>query len=281
MAGGFRITTVASSGMATLVSFAASPARRLLPGRLTVNHPLQLAINGASGRMGRALQALLSGDARFELAASIHASDEWRGTPKLDVVIDFSAPTGFDAALAHCVAYRIAFVSGTTGLDAAQRAALIEAAHTIPVLHAANFSLGIAVLTRALREAAAALPDWDLEIIEAHHTRKVDAPSGTALALGRVAAEARRQDFDEVAVLSREGHVGARPDRAIGFATIRAGDIVGEHIALLATMGERLELSHRATDRSIFVRGALAAAAWLAGKSSGCYSLDDVIDARA
>lgn len=238
---------------------------------------IRIAINGANGRMGRALQTFLGGDARFELAAAISASSEWRSAPKLDVVVDFSSPAGFSAALAHCVAHRVALVSGTTGLEDAQRNGLAEAARTIPVLHAANFSLGIAVLTRALREAAAALPDWDLEIIEAHHARKIDAPSGTALALGRAAAEARNKKFDEVAVLSREGQVGARTAGAIGFATIRAGDIVGEHTAMLATSGERLELSHRATDRGIFARGAIAAAAWLAGKPAGTYSLDDVL----
>lgn len=238
---------------------------------------LRLAINGANGRMGRALQDLLHDDARFELAAAIGASNEWRDVPKLDVVVDFSSPAGFDAALAHCLAHRVALVSGTTGLEDAQRNGMAEAAHAVPVLHAANFSLGIAVLSRVLREAAAALPDWDLEIIEAHHARKIDAPSGTALALGRVAAEARNKKFDEVAVLSREGQVGVRAAGAIGFATIRAGEIVGEHTAMLATSGERLELSHRATDRGIFARGAVAAAAWLAGKPAGTYSLDDVL----
>ncbi|TAN02278.1 MAG: 4-hydroxy-tetrahydrodipicolinate reductase, partial [Rhodanobacteraceae bacterium] len=145
----------------------------------------RLAINGANGRMGRALQGLLRDDVRFELAACVNASSDWAKAPKLNVVIDFSTPAGFDAALEHCLEHRVAFVSGTTGVDAAQRMALSEAARSIPVLHAANFSLGIAVLTRLLREAAAALPDWDLEIVEAHHARKVDAPSGTALALGR------------------------------------------------------------------------------------------------
>lgn len=228
--------------------------------------------------MGRVFQALLRDDARFELAAKVARSDDWRTAPKLDVVIDFSTPQGFDAALAHCVAHRVALVSGTTGLDSARRPALTEAAGTIPVLHAANFSLGVAVLTRALREAAAVLPDWDLEILEMHHARKLDAPSGTALALGRAAAAARGQNFDEVAVLSREGQVGARPAGAIGFASVRAGDVVGEHTAMFATVGERLELSHRATDRAIFARGALVAAAWIVGKPAGVYSLDDVLN---
>jgi 4-hydroxy-tetrahydrodipicolinate reductase len=243
--------------------------------------PVKLAINGANGRMGRALQDLLRGDARFELVAAIAASSGWRGAPTPDAVVDFSSPAGFDAALAHCVAQRTALVSGTTGLDDSQRRALTEAARTIPVLHTANFSLGIAVLTRALREAAAALPDWDLEIVEAHHARKIDAPSGTALALGRAAAEARNKKFDEVAVLSRGGQVGARREGAIGFSSIRAGDVVGEHTAMLATSGERLELSHRATDRAVFAHGALTAAAWIVRQPSGSYSLDDVIGIRA
>lgn len=241
--------------------------------------PLRLAVNGANGRMGRALQTLLREDARFALTATVTASDEWRKAPALDVAIDFSTQSGFDSALAHCRAHKIAFVCGTTGLDADQCARLQEAARDIPVLYAANFSLGIAVLTRLLREAASALPHWDLEIIEAHHSRKVDAPSGTALALGRAAAGARRQDFDEVADFARHGHTGARPEGAIGFSSIRAGDIVGEHTALLATKDERIELTHRAYDNTIFARGALHAAAWLAGKPAGAYSLDDVLAA--
>lgn len=241
---------------------------------------LRLAINGATGRMGRALQALVTADEHFQLCATLARDADWGVLPKLDVLIDFSSPAGFDAALAHCRSNRLALVSGTTGLNTAQRTALADAARTIPVLWSANFSLGVAVLTHVLREAAAALAEWDLEIIEAHHARKVDTPSGTALALGRTAAAARGQDFDKVAVLSREGRVGERPTGAIGFASVRAGDIVGEHTALLATTGERLELSHRATDRAIFARGALAAAAWLAGKPAGVYSIQDVIAHR-
>lgn len=241
--------------------------------------PIRLGLTGANGRMGQAFQALLGDDVRFELAAKVVRSDDWRAAPALDVVIDFSSPDGFDAALAHCESHGVALVSGTTGIDASQRKRLDAAAARIPVLYASNFSLGIAVLTRLLRDAAATLTDWDLEILEAHHARKTDAPSGTALALGHAAAAARQQDFDEVAVLSREGQVGARAEGAIGFASIRAGDIVGEHTAILATSGERLELSHRATDRAIFARGALHAAAWLVCRPPGAYSLDDVLAA--
>ncbi|HET7930015.1 MAG TPA: 4-hydroxy-tetrahydrodipicolinate reductase [Rhodanobacteraceae bacterium] len=238
---------------------------------------IKLAINGANGRMGRTLQELLIDDTRFTLAAAINDSSDWKGAPVCDVVVDFSTPDGFDAALTHCDLHGIALVSGTTGLDAAQLQRLDAAAVGIPVLHAANFSLGVAVLTRLLRDAAGALPEWDLEIVEAHHARKLDAPSGTALALGRAAATARGQDFDAVAVLSREGQVGQRPQHAIGFASVRAGDIVGEHTAMLVGTGERVELSHRATDRTIFARGALAAAAWIAGRAPGNHAIGDVI----
>ncbi|MGH8114198.1 MAG: 4-hydroxy-tetrahydrodipicolinate reductase [Rhodanobacteraceae bacterium] len=238
---------------------------------------IRLAINGADGRMGEELQALLRDDARFELVGRVGASDKWRDAPKLDVVVDFSTPDGLAAALDHCESHGIALVSGTTGLDESLRRRIDVAAKGIALLHAANFSLGIAVLTRALCDAAKALPDWDLEILEAHHARKTDAPSGTALALGRAAAEARGQDFDEVAVRARNGQPGPRPAGAIGFASLRASDIVGEHTALLVGEGERLELSHRATDRKIFASGALTAAAWLAGKPAGTYSLDDVL----
>lgn len=242
----------------------------------------RLALNGAEGRMGQALQGLLREAAGFELVAALDATSSWPdvGRPDLgqpEVVIDFSSPAGFSKALDYCRQHGVALVSGTTGLDASQHGMLADAARGIPVLHAANFSLGVAVLTRAVRMAAAALPGWDLEIVEAHHARKVDAPSGTALALGRAAAAARQQDFDAVAVLSRAGQVGARTAGAIGFATVRAGDVVGEHTALFASVGERLEFSHRATDRVIFARGALAAAAWLAGKPAGRYSIEDVI----
>ncbi|MGH8212927.1 MAG: 4-hydroxy-tetrahydrodipicolinate reductase [Rhodanobacteraceae bacterium] len=238
---------------------------------------LRLAITGANGRMGHALQALLQDDARFDLVARIASSSDWNASPALDVVIDLSTSGGFDAALAHCCASKTALVGGTTGLDADQRRAMENAAREIPILYAANFSLGIAVLTKLLREAASALPEWDLEIIEAHHARKVDAPSGTALALGRAAAAARGQDFDQVAGFARHGHTGVRPENAIGFSSLRAGEIVGEHTALLATDDERIELTHRAYDNTIFARGALRAAAWLAGKPAGAYSIDDVI----
>jgi 4-hydroxy-tetrahydrodipicolinate reductase len=171
-------------------------------------------------------------------------------------------------------------VSGTTGLSARQHDALRDAAREIAVLWSANFSLGVAVLTRAAREAARALASWDCEIAEAHHRHKQDAPSGTALALGRAIADARGVAFDAVAERDRSTTPRTRAD-SIGFAVTRAGDIVGEHTVTLAGAGERIELTHRATDRAIFARGALVAALWLAAQRPGLHSIDDVLEVGA
>lgn len=265
-----------------------------------MSRPLRVAINGASGRMGQALQALVRADHRFELVHAVVSpgsqhdgmpiyrelsnalryAHDWNGAQEMDVVIDFSGPAGLAATLDYCIAHQVALVTGTTGLDALLTARLDSAAAHIPLLRAANFSLGVAVLTRLLREASAALRDWDLEIVEAHHGRKEDAPSGTALALGEAAAEARGTTLAQDAVYTREGRPGPRQAGTIGFAVVRGGDIVGEHQALLIGQGERVELAHRATDRSIFARGAIEAAYWLAGKSAGDYDLDAMLAER-
>lgn len=263
--------------------------------------PIRLAINGASGRMGRALTTLVRGDRRFTLQrAVVDAGSErvgqplytpgtpdtpcyaagWESRDPLDAVVDFSSPDGLAAALGYCRGHGSALVVGTTGLDADLEAELQAASRDIAILRAANFSLGIAVLTRLVREAAAALPEWDLEIIEAHHGRKLDAPSGTALALGQTAATARGSELGSLAVQVRDGHTGERFGGSIGFAVVRGGDIVGEHTVMLATRGERLELTHRATDRAIFARGALTATAWLASQDPGIYTIDQVLDDR-
>ena len=184
------------------------------------------------------------------------AANELSGVPDFDVAIDFSLPEAFDGVLAVCVARGAALVSGTTGLDDAQRAAMQAASERIPVLSAANFSLGVAVLSELVERAAAALPGWDCDIVESHHIHKKDAPSGTALALG---------------VSVEQG--GATPR----YASLRAGDIVGEHLVQFTTAGERIELVHRATNRDIFARGALHAAAKLAGRAPGLYRLRDLL----
>jgi 4-hydroxy-tetrahydrodipicolinate reductase len=259
---------------------------------------IPVAIHGASGRMGQSILRLIATrDDVVVVAAVVRAGSELDGRPvgllgsqaallhtssladeaAPRVLIDFSNAAAFDAALDLALQRRIAFVSGTTGIDARQRAALDRAASIIPVLWSANFSLGIALLSRLVAQAAKALPNWDCEIAEAHHGAKKDAPSGTALALGREAAAARGQDFDAVAKLSRAGTDATRTPGEIGFAVTRAGDIVGEHTVTFATGGERIELTHRATNREIFARGAIAAAHWIAGRSAGRYRLSDVV----
>lgn len=273
------------------------PASLDLTVETLMSEPVRLAISGASGRMGHALLDLVSNDSRFVLSHAVVApgsqddgqlvapltnsllryAHDWSGAPTVDVVVDFSSPAALSLALDHCLAKNVALVSGTTGLAGELEARLAEAGGRIAILRAANFSLGVAVLTRLLREAAAALPTWDLEIVEAHHGRKQDAPSGTALALGRVAAGARQTTLEATAVYSREGQSGVRIEGSIGFAVVRGGDIVGEHTAMLIGQGERLELAHRATDRSIFARGALHAARWLAGRNAGHRNLEEVI----
>jgi len=260
---------------------------------------VRVAVNGATGRMGRVLVDLLRRDRRFHLVAAVTAADapemgapvapgsqlcfthDWAKVSELDVVIDFSGPAGLAAALAHCRERRVAMVVGTTGLDDALEQELREAANEIALLRSANFSLGVAVLARLLRQAAAALADWDLEIIEAHHNRKEDAPSGTALLLGNAAASGRGVELNEHAVFTREGRTGPRTPGEIGFAVVRGGDIVGEHTAMLIGQGERVELAHRATDRGIFARGAVEAARWMAGKAPGGYSLDAMLAERS
>jgi 4-hydroxy-tetrahydrodipicolinate reductase len=260
--------------------------------------PISVVVHGAGGRMGQAvLQALGACADMRVVAALVRSGSRLEGTRvcakpgvpsgadlvhvsslsrelAADVMIDFSHADAFDNALALALDRRSGFVSGSTGLDALQRVALARAAESIPVLWSANFSLGVALLSRLVAEAARALPDWDCEIAEAHHRGKQDAPSGTALALGREVATARVQGFDEVAKL--RGNAPREPG-SIGFAVTRAGDIVGEHTVLLAGEGERIELTHRATDRSIFARGAVSAARWLAGRAPGHYTLADML----
>jgi 4-hydroxy-tetrahydrodipicolinate reductase len=266
-----------------------------------MNPTVPIAVHGATGRMGQTILRLALEEPRTSVVAALaksgspmigkplrehfgakagdlgYASSLDRGVAPA-VLIDFSSADAFDAALALAVARRIPFVSGTTGLAPAQLAALGKAAAAIPVLWSANFSIGIAALARFARDAAQAFPGWDCEIAETHHRTKKDAPSGTALMLGRAVAEARGNDFDRVAECERTTSNRARDPSAIGFAVVRAGDIVGEHMVLFAGDGERIELTHRATDRDIFARGALRAALWIAGRSAGAYTMADLLD---
>lgn len=256
--------------------------------------PLRIGINGAAGRMGSVLCQLIAGDPRFVLAhtavpagaarvgsavhprqSALHFSQGWADAPALDVVVDFSAPAGLRDVLAFCLQTGTALVTGTTGGDAALQAQLHAAGERIALMQAANFSLGIAVLARLLREAAAALPAWDAEVLELHHAAKRDAPSGTALALGRALAVGRDANANPAAANSDRS--GPRVAGSVGYAVLRGGDVVGEHTALLIGQGERLELTHRATDRAVFARGALHAAHWLARQGPGSWSLDDML----
>jgi len=261
---------------------------------------VDVVVYGSAGRMGQAVIRAVLGSTRARLSCALvkpgsgladEPLDRVFGTlhrtvdfstsldpdDPCDVLVDFSGPVGFDAALALALERRAAFVSGTTGLSDEQRAMLQNAARTIPVLWASNFSLGIAMLARLARRCAEALPDWDCEIVEMHHRRKQDAPSGTALTLGQAVAEARGVSLDDTARYERHGQVGPRPNGEIGFATLRGGDVVGEHMLVFATQGERIEVTHRATDRDIFARGALAAAIWIAGREPGLYAFDEVL----
>lgn len=261
--------------------------------------PLRVAVNGASGRMGKAVCGLLADDPRFALRRAVVSASSrslgapvpggaggtalryasgWDDVPDLDVVIDFSSPVGLGVALAHCLQAGVALVAGSTGYDAAMDQRLRAAGGQIALLRAANFSLGVAVMRRLLREAAAGLPDWDVEIVEAHHRGKRDAPSGTALALGEAVREGRGAGADTAPyVFERASLATVRAQGAIGMSSIRGGDVAGEHTALLMAAGERLELIHRATDRAVFARGAVQAAYWLSAQPPGLWSLDDLL----
>ena len=235
------------------------------------NTQVRILIHRASRRMGQALMRLACERDDLRVVAAVSrsmptqrvvdgvphfAGSELHGAPAFDVAIDFSLPDGIDGVLALCVERKAAFVSGTTGLGDSQSSALKAAAQTIPVLSASNFSLGVAVLGELVERAAQALGGWDCDIVESHHVHKLDAPSGTALTLG-AHAEAS----------------GAQPR----YASLRAGDIVGEHLVQFATAGERIELVHRATNRDIFARGALHAASRIATRPPGLYRLRDIV----
>jgi 4-hydroxy-tetrahydrodipicolinate reductase len=197
--------------------------------------------------------------------------------PSADVAIDFSLPAAAAALAGHAAAARVPLVIATTGLDAGQQAAVRAAAQRTAVVMAPNFSIGVNVLLHLVAEAARLLPDYDVDILECHHTTKVDAPSGTALALGRAVAAARGQDLDAVAVYHRQGHTGVRQPGSIGLQTLRLGDSPGEHTVYFAGPGERLELGSRALSRANFAAGACRAARWVIGKTPGLYSMQDVL----
>ncbi|OZA20699.1 MAG: 4-hydroxy-tetrahydrodipicolinate reductase [Thiotrichales bacterium 17-46-47] len=197
-----------------------------------------------------------------------------------DVLIDFTRPEATMAYMNACVSAKKPMVIGTTGFSASELSEMQAAAQQIPIVFAPNFSVGVNLLLGLVAKAAQVLTDYDIEVIEAHHRYKVDAPSGTALRLGQAAADALGWDLNQCAVYGREGITGERPAKQIGFATVRGGDVVGDHTVLFAGLGERVELTHKASSRLTFAQGAVRAAQWLAHQPAGLYDMQDVLGLR-
>jgi len=234
----------------------------------TADQPIRISLFAPDGRMGRAISAAVADDPGF-------AVDQDHG----DVLIDFSAPAAVQGSLDRAVSAGVPILIGTTGLDELADKRIAEAARAVAVLRAANTSLGVALLAELVERAARLLgPDWDIEIAETHHRMKADAPSGTALMLGEAAARGRGSALK--AERSRDGTGLKREPGAVGFASLRGGTVAGDHDVIFLGPDERLILSHRAENRMIFARGALAAARFLAGKPAGLYSMRDVIGAH-
>ena len=229
--------------------------------------------------MGEALRRVIEASGHDYSGGADKGDDVARIADVSDALVDFSAPAALKSNLHAAIGAGIPIVIGTTGLEAAHHAAIDEAARAVPVLQTGNTSLGVTLLAHLVREAAGRLGDeWDIEIVEMHHRRKVDAPSGTALLLGEAAAEGRGIELAANRESGRDGHTGARARGAIGFAALRGGTVAGEHSVILAGEEERLTLSHSAENRAIFARGAVKAAAWLLGRNPGRYTMEDVLE---
>lgn len=257
---------------------------------------MKVAVAGAGGRMGRVLIEAVLADRSLALAAALDAA----GSPAVgrptgglrivadlgalagaDVLVDFTRPEGTLAHLETCLRHGKPMVIGTTGFSAAQKARIAEGARRLPIVLSPNFAIGVNVVFRLAQTAAAALGDaYDVEIVEAHHRHKVDAPSGTALRLGELVAGALGRDLASVATHGRSGETGERPAKAIGFHAIRGGDIVGEHTVIFAGTGERVEIAVRSQSRMTYAAGALRAAKWLRGRPPGLYDMFDVLGLR-
>ena len=265
----------------------------------------RIAIVGAAGRMGRTLVQAVHDAPDTELTVAIERpgstligadagelagvgrlgvpveADLAAATDHFDTLIDFTAPAATLGHVALCRERGKRLVIGTTGIDPAGRAAIATAAGEVGIVFAPNMSVGVNLCFRLLELAARVMgEDADIEIIEAHHRHKLDAPSGTALRMGEVVAQALGRDLAEVAVYGREGQTGERDRRTIGFETIRAGDVVGEHTVWFATVGERVEITHKASSRMTFAKGAVRAARWLSGRPAGLYDMQDVLGLR-
>ncbi len=263
---------------------------------------MKVGIIGAAGRMGRILIEATLANPQTELSAAVDVpgssligadAGELVGQGKLgvllsddlarvakdaDVFIDFTVAAATARNIEICRAAGVRMVIGTTGLDDDQKAALRAASEEVAICFAPNYSIGVNLCFKLLEAAAAVLGDEaDIEVIEAHHRNKVDAPSGTALRMGEVVAQTLGRDLKECAVFGREGHTGARERQTIGFETIRGGDIVGDHTVLFAAEGERVEITHKASSRMAFARGAMRAALWLGAREKGLFDMQDVL----
>jgi len=265
---------------------------------------MKIAVAGASGRMGHMLietileaqDAALTG--ALDIAASpavgsdaaaflgkpagvLIESDFAKGLANSEFLIDFTRPEGTLQHLEYCAAHNIKMIIGTTGFDAAGKAAIAAAAEKTAIMFAPNMSVGVNVTMKLLEMAAKNFSEgYDIEIIEAHHRHKVDAPSGTAIKMGEVIAGALGKELNDVAVWAREGVTGARDPSSIGFATVRGGDIIGDHTVLFAGIGERIEISHKSSSRVSYAHGSLRAARFLADKKTGLYDMQDVLGLR-
>ncbi len=270
----------------------------------SIAQPLRVAIAGASGRMGQMLAQAVTEAADCQLVGALDVassvfigndatgflgqasgvmiqSDLRVGLQNAHALIDFTRPEGTMAHVKVCRELGVKMVIGTTGFSDAQKADIQAASRDVAIVMAPNMSVGVNVTLKLLEMAAVALAkDYDIEIIEAHHRHKVDAPSGTALKMGEVIAQALGRDLNQCAVFDRQGHTGARPANAIGFSTIRGGDIVGDHTVLFAGTGERIEITHKSSSRSTYAEGSLRAARFLAGQQHGLFDMFDVLGLR-
>ena len=236
--------------------------------------PLRILLSGASGRMGRQIEALVEQAADLDIVGRADRNRSFEASVQADVVIDFSQPGLCQQSLQFALAHQLPIVIGTTGLDDALESQIAMAAEQIAICRAANFSIGVEVLRGLIQQAAERLgPDFDIEISETHHREKRDAPSGTALLL----ADALGQDGYPERIHGRSGQEARRLPGEIAIHAVRGGDVIGDHSVHFLGLGERIEIAHRATDRSLFARGALRAAVWLVEQRSGLYGVADVI----
>ncbi len=264
---------------------------------------VSVSIPGCNGRMGKTLLSLILENSKYEIATATCLPNEdevgidvglFAGKGKINkeiksepmslfqnsnVLIDFTVPEATMFHVKQCYESNMSIVIGTTGLSEMQEKKLLFYSKKIPIVYSANFSIGVTLLSKLVSQATKTLGfDWDIEILEMHHKQKVDSPSGTALLLGNSVADARQQELSNVKSVSRDGLVGKRKEDEIGFAVLRGGDVVGEHSVLFCNSGERIELVHKATNRSIFALGALRASYWAADAQPGLYSLADVLE---